>query len=79
MLNTRFSNTQQKWLHSLQSMPIGVMIYNTAHEEVIFENSKLQDLFSGHNLKDMFSTKLKTVVEEGGKQIKRQEDLHQLI
>lgn len=31
MLNTRFVSTQQKWLHSLQSMPIGVLIYNTAH------------------------------------------------
>lgn len=79
MLNTRFNNTQQKWLHSLQSMPIGVMIYNTSQKEVIFENSKLLDLLSGHGLKDKFAINLKSVIEEGGKQIKKQEALQKVI
>lgn len=60
LLNTRFNKAQQMWLNSLESMPIGVMIYNTEKQDVIFENKRLDDLFEGHDLKDKYACTLKS-------------------
>lgn len=68
LLNTRFNKTQQMWLNSLESMPIGVMIYNTTEGKVIFENKKLDKLFEGHKFESKYQCTLKSQTENNENQ-----------
>ena len=60
LLNKRFHSTQKKWLKSLESMPVGVMIYDTAKGQVDFENKMLDQLFRSQELADKYDAKLKS-------------------
>lgn len=44
LLNTRFLKTQAMWFKSLMHMPVGVMIYDTKADSVLFENSQYKSM-----------------------------------
>ena len=56
LLSTRFSKSKQTWFHSLKSMPNGVIVYNLRKSEIIFENKKLEELFSGEDMRDKYES-----------------------
>lgn len=59
LLNTRFNTTKKMWLHSLECMPVGVVIYNTKQHKVVFENRQVEDVLGSRELEDKYKCKLK--------------------